>query len=618
MGSLKRKLSKRIQSNIHTLMNINWDYIALSSQTDFNLAFSPEDLPWVYDYAQSLLNSDKKELALSLLQRVGNYPYPHPCQADAFAHISLSILNQAQEAHQSRRQSLLAEAYQYLSKASTLRQSNSLTLGGWALYYYISKDYQHAADTVLTLEEGAWKNFILLQTFCRAGGVHSLLNTINSDIDTLVAAFAAVYNWSKQTQSVYQIKLGLVLGELYTLAGAFLSAYQLYDSLLTVSSEPLLYSRLGEICYHLDRIDEAESYYRQALAACEELFASTDTADDLNREALQNIIHSSRTNLAAIACEQGRNVEESIAVLEKELADGSSSNPVYHNLAMCYFWKQDYQKSLDYCRHALALGQDETTLHLIAKNLHGDGQFEQALLWYQKALIFIDSMEPALCFTCENSPDSFSFSRPEWLENKKKGILTNIIQCCLESGQMTSAQSWYSLASAQWPRDDNIANLKPLLAKLSSGTQRSEQAPDESRLYPVIKQEMQDLFPACNSLTIEFLATGEFLYRLHTQSDMDYSPVLIEYCKALEHELALYLRRTGQLSPAVKPTLGSLSRLIQKLYPDEHTATVLDTILSYRNMAAHNAVITKKMADTLRASLIQQGWFSVLTGQIQK
>ena len=112
MGSLKRKLSKRIQSNIHTLMNINWDYIALSSQADFNLAFLPEDLPWVYDYAQSLLNSDKKELALSLLQRVGNYPYPHPCQADTFAHISLSILNQAQEAHQSRQQSLLAEAYQ--------------------------------------------------------------------------------------------------------------------------------------------------------------------------------------------------------------------------------------------------------------------------------------------------------------------------------------------------------------------------------------------------------------------------------------------------------------------------------------------------------------------------
>ena len=618
MGSLKRKLSKRIHSNIHTLMSINWDYIALSSQADFNLTFSPEDLPLVYDYARSLLSSDKKDLALSLLQRIGNYPYPHPCQADAFAHISLSTLNEAQEAQLPRRQSLLAEAYRHLSKASTMKQSNPLTLGGWVLYYYISKNYQQTADTLLTLEEGAWKNYILLQTFCRPDGVHSLVNTINSDIDTLVAAFATVYDWSKQTRSVHQIKLGLLLGELYTLAGAFLSAYQLYYSLLAVSSEPLLRSRLGEICYHLDRIDEAESYYRQALTACEELLASTDTSDNLNMEALQNIIHSSRANLAAIACEQGRNIEESIAVLEKELADGSSSNPVYHNLAMCYFWKQDYQKSLDYCRQALALGQDETTLHLMAKNLHGDGQFEQALLWYQKALTFIDSMETALCFTCENSPDSLSFSRPEWLENKKRGILTNIIQCCLESGQMAAAQSWYSLASAQWPRDDNIANLKPLLAKLSCDTQQSEQAPDEARLYPIIKQEMQDFFPACNSLTIDFLATGEFLYRLHTQSDMDYSPVLIEYCKALEHELALYLSRTGQLSTVIKPTLGSLSRLIQKLHPDEHTATVLDTILSYRNMAAHNAVITKEMADTLRASLIQQGWFSILTGQIQK
>lgn len=669
MGSLKRKLSKRVNSNIQSLMNRNWDYVALSSQNDFDCSFSPDEVREVYHYALTLLKTDNKELALSLLKRVCAYPYPHAFRADGLAHMALLQLSKALSLKPAYRHSLLDEAHNHLMSSISLDPQNTYGAGGWVLYHYLKEDYLQAATRFLTIEDSDLKSYVLLHSFCQTGGLHEVF--LHEDPDRLVTAYEMIYDWAKSSQSVHRLKLGLVLGQLYTFSGAFLKAYQLYDSLLSLAQqEPLLYSRLGETCWHLDRITEAEQYYRQALTMCEELLR-TNSADTLSQDAMQDIMLSSRTNLAAIACEQGRNIDDSIASLEQELANGSPSNPIYHNLAMFYFWKHDYQRSLDYCYKALALAQDETTMHLIAKNLHAGQQFRRAAEWYEKALAFIDSHAATFRISSPTAPESFSFARPEWLDSKKREILTNLVHCYLDMGDLASAERWHSKAMAQWPRDASLDNLKSLIRTLAQSRQhtavledesallrrqvadnhrlrqfanrlaasapnssravaadgeidwfqletalhnwaveRKEKAtPQEAKLYPVIKQEIDSQFSDCHQLTKEFLVTAEFLYRIHFQNaDMDYSPVLIEYCKALENELTVYLTSQNSLRSSAKNTLGSLGRIFKEQQPDHALTTALDSVLAYRNMAAHREAITKKMAETVRDGILQQGW----------
>lgn len=674
MGSLKRKLSKRVNSNIQSLMNTNWDYIALSSQTDFNSGFSPDELTAVYDYALALLKTEKKELAFSLLKRICAYPYPLAFRADGLAHMALLQLSKALAIKSASRDNLLDEAQHHLRQSIALDPQNTYNSGAWVLYHYLKGDYPQAAQFFLTMADSELKNYVLLHSFCHTDGLHEVYSHENPA--SPITAYELIYDWAKTVQSVYRLRIGLVLGQLYNLSGAFLKAYQLYDSLLGFATqEPLIYSRLGETCWHLDRIADAEQYYRQALTACEALLSTN--SDLLCRDAIQEIMLSSRTNLAAIACEQGKDIDDSIAALEQELSNGSTSNPIYHNLAMFYFWKRDYQRSLDYCYKALALAQDETTMHLIAKNLHAEQQFRRAAEWYEKALEFIHSHAAAFHISSPTAPDSFSFARPEWLDSKKKDILINLVHCYLDMGEIDAAQGWHSKASAQWPRDDSLAHLKKLihsfaqakqntavlekksrllsqqksdshriqqiakrlvskfpgssLAETTDGAidwvqleaalhnwavERKEKAtPQEAKLYPVIKQEIETLFLETHQLTKDFLTTAEFLYRIHSQNaDMDYSPVLIEYCKALENELTVYLNSRNSLRGLTKNTLGSLGRILKQQQPDHALSAALDLVLAYRNMAAHSEAITKEMAETVRDGIFQQGWLKFSEG----
>jgi tetratricopeptide (TPR) repeat protein len=378
-----------------------------------------------------------------------------------------------------------------------------------------------------------------------------------------------------------------------------------------------------------------------------------------------------------VLCEQGKDIDQAIAVLQKELSGGAPSNPIYHNLAMCYYWKQDYQKSQEYCRKALAAGEDETTLLLHAKNYHALKQLDKAIEWFGKALTFIESQQPTFSIASEAKLESVSFARPEWIENKRKEIFIGVIHCYLDMGDFASAKSWHQKARELWPRDVTVANMANIISSLSnSGAQaqkslkesevlrdrlssssrisrvarrvaakvvklqnpqesfepeteedwaivegmlhnlavslKEEASPDDSKLFPLIRKELAQLFTEADGLTIEFLTTGEFLYRIHIESQMDYSPVLMEYCKALENELAVLLSQRGLLQQNSKYTFGDLLFILKKAEPGNNLTGSLDMLLRYRNMAAHNKRITLAMVEEIRDGIWHKGWLTAL------
>ena len=85
--------------------------------------------------------------------------------------------------------------------------------------------------------------------------------------------------------------------------------------------------------------------------------------------------------------------------------------------------------------------------------------------------------------------------------------------------------------------------------------------------YDRIKREFSVKYSGLNALSIEFLATAEFLYQNNKGVMKDFAPEMVEYCKAVENELNQRIRSrilsiTGWPSDE-RLTLGSFVRAIR-------------------------------------------------------
>ena len=605
MGSMKRKLSKQLKNNVSPFWQQQLPALS-QRQADFDLNISSYELDDIYQFAVSRLAA-QTTYALTLLHRIIHYPYRVLVQDYAQAQIAFYLLNNYSRQCDSDRKIL-----QLIKDSLTHRigQNEDNPAAHAALVYaeFLLGNWSVAANRLMNLPDHSWQEAILPKTFADLS-LGTNLEFLASDTDTeKLTAFETVLAWAKQTESTALLPIALVVGELYIHQGAFLHAFQLYSSLLDqAQEEPLIFSKLGETCWYMDRLCEAERYYREAIGRL------TD-----NRPEIKENLRAAKITLAVILCEQGKNTDQAIALFEEQLTNGPPSNPVYHNLAMCYHWEQDYHKSLEYCRKALKLTTDETTMLLVAKNYQALKQFDMAVDWCGQALSFAETILPTFTIDKGMTSQGISFSRPEWLSEKKRDIYQCLIQCHMETGNFAVAADHLQAAIAIWPRDNSLANLRTTLTTLATGQLTSslqaatEYEARQSALVETIKQELAQQYPAAHSLTIEFLATGEFLYRTHQESDMDYSPVLLSYAKALENELMILLSRQGHIALEGKYTFGELVYILRK-----HTAyTVLVTgvrpILKLRNNAAHHSITSRLTVQAVRDSLFEEDWFETL------
>lgn len=604
MAGLKRKLSKQLKNASSPFWQDLLPVVA-QQQREFDIAVSSFELDDIYQFAVDRLPA-KPHYALTLLQRIAAYPLSHPIQTHARNQMALYLLNEYEpEKDQDK------ELLQLINSTLTSHHDDAAhypALPVAAVYaHFLSGLWREAAHSLMNLPELSWQSVALAKTFANLS-LGGNLDFLTADNPEQLTAFETILTWAKTHHRQAWVPVSLVTGELYIHQGAFLAAFQLYSDLLKAGHEDAcIYSKLGETCWYLNRLSEAEQFYGEAINR----LSATDTGSD-GEKTLQ----AAKVTLAVILCEQGKNIEQAIDLFEEQITKGMISNPVYHNLAMCYYWQQDYQKSLDFCRKALKLSTDETTLLLVAKNHQALKQFVPAVKWCEKALAFIETIDLSFVIDKGNR-QSISFSRPEWLNEKKRDIYQCLIQCYMESSDYQAASDRLQEASALWPRDAGLAHLATTLATLKAdqsktAAQAAQAASEQDNLINTIKDEFLHRYPSAHPLTVEFLATGEYLFRTYHSQTPDYSPVLLPFAKALENELAIRLGRQGHITANRKYTLGELAYGLKKHTGSTPLVTAVKSIVKLRNDAAHQKLTTRPAVEEIRNKLFDDAWFEMI------
>ena len=602
MGRMRRKMAKQLKSAVSSFRHGELPALA-QNQADFDRAVSSYELTDIYDFAVSRLTS-QPSYALLLLRRIVDHPARLPIQAYARNALALYLLDGYDRRHDENSALLEVLAAGLNSQADHLPEDPAVQ-AATVCAAFLASDWGGSARALMSLADPAWQASILPNTFAdlSLGSRPDFLMGVHDD---KLAAFETVLAWSRTNHPSLWPAVALVTGELYIHQGAFLHAFSLYSSLLGEEPQrPFVLTKLGETCWYMDRLAEAESYYRQAIDAMVSGH-HTDT----------QTLRAARISLAVILCEQGTDISQAISLFEEHLADGQPSQPVYHNLAMCHHWRQDYLASLEYCHKAIKLGVDETTMLLVAKNHQGLKQFAAAVEWCAKALAYIENAPPVSRLG-QGSAQDIAFSRPEWLSEKKRDIYHCLIHCHLEAGDYAAAADCLTQASSLWPRDPALANLQSTLAILTAGQASApvqaaaEHHQQQSALMAAIRQGLGERYPFAQPLTLEFLATGEFLYRTHQQSTIDYSAVLLPYAKALETELTHCLIRRGYLTDEAKYTLGELLYILRKHTGSTALVAGISSVLDLRNAAAHQGATPIQAVEEIR-HLFAAEWFSQL------
>lgn len=129
--------------------------------------------------------------------------------------------------------------------------------------------------------------------------------------------------------------------------------------------------------------------------------------------------------------------------------------------------------------------------------------------------------------------------------------------------------------------------------------------------YKNIKSSIKNKFPKISDKGLEFLTTSEFLFNIHKQDIIDYAPIMVEYCKTIEYELNIFIRRHNitHRGDRRKYTLGQLIRKIEKLNGVNlnKLLELLNQLLVFRNGSAHSSESTRKKVEVARDMIINKG-----------
>ena len=131
-----------------------------------------------------------------------------------------------------------------------------------------------------------------------------------------------------------------------------------------------------------------------------------------------------------------------------------------------------------------------------------------------------------------------------------------------------------------------------------------------SALYLDVKKKLQNKFEGISDKGLDFLATGEYLYQIHKENEIDFAPVMVEFSKVIETELNRHLAYIGLIDVKETLTLGSLNWRLRKInveslsrYQDN-----LEKLIKFRNGSAHTGQSTREKVEVVRDLIMNTGW----------
>ncbi|OOB79107.1 MAG: hypothetical protein BEN18_05045 [Epulopiscium sp. Nuni2H_MBin001] len=116
-------------------------------------------------------------------------------------------------------------------------------------------------------------------------------------------------------------------------------------------------------------------------------------------------------------------------------------------------------------------------------------------------------------------------------------------------------------------------------------------------------------YPGLCELSKKFMTTAEFLYFENVGKDIDFAPIMLEYCKVVECELRQFLIKKKYIRPDEFRSLGQVKNMLEHKIYNKGFIEVLQIIVKYRNCSAHESIITQNKVEEMREILIgPQDW----------
>lgn len=122
--------------------------------------------------------------------------------------------------------------------------------------------------------------------------------------------------------------------------------------------------------------------------------------------------------------------------------------------------------------------------------------------------------------------------------------------------------------------------------------------------YTKLRRKLLEKYRGIEKRSIDFLATGEFLYYANEGNMMDYAPIMLEFCKVIELELNAYIKRVFKVKSYY--TLGKLNKNITR-WGNKDLKELLDLITEYRNLSAHSGMIDREKVTYIRKLFFEDG-----------
>lgn len=178
--------------------------------------------------------------------------------------------------------------------------------------------------------------------------------------------------------------------------------------------------------------------------------------------------------------------------------------------------------------------------------------------------------------------------------------------------------------------EEQITKYKKKLAEAQEKTKASMEAMKEAQKetsvekYQSTYRKIKEKYPMLSDSAATFFSTAEQFYAVFGQNDaVDYSVIIVEYCKVLETALWEYLYSHGEYEPEVKrcfetnhlATLGSASYIINRDVSKSlgNYSTKVSEIVDIRNEGAHRGVQGKQETEKIKNFLWKSELLMVLT-----
>ncbi|MCS6904633.1 MAG: tetratricopeptide repeat protein [Bacteroidia bacterium] len=356
---------------------------------------------------------------------------------------------------------------------------------------------------------------------------------------------------------------------------------------LKAQDEAQLYYDEGQKELLNGNYEKAISYFKAAAQKFKQYFP-----DSLNKEFYIRSINQMAQGMVAIG-----NTEEAISNLEKNLSEAEQLNvsksalsEVYMQLGLAYDYADQYDKAIQYFRHAISLrqsflGQDKidgelATIYLyIGRALDNKGLFDDAISFKQKALHFFELPQaqeqyPGALGNCKTNLGA-SYSKKndltralalyeEAIELKRKDFgeesldlastYNNIGLLYIKKSDYTKAVEYFNKALAIWQK--RLSENHPYLITLYNNLGQAYFELQENEQAKQYIEKALRLATAGNEPTVQAANAYRSQGNLYFDAQ-DWQNALLAYQKALDIQVELY----GDAHPEVANTYTNIANI---------------------------------------------------------